>query len=211
MAEAPRQYLELQKSQAPKVSKSMQTMAWMEGAGTLLEIYGMMESGRLARINAERAKRAHEFQAWQADRQGGIAIAISQRRALEEKRVGDVLASRALAVAAASGGGVSDPTVVKLMSDIEGEAYYRANVALYEGEAYRRQLRLDAAANRVTGSEKLETGLRDNQSRQIAAFGVGVRGAASLYSKFGIGGPGKGGDTQQGDKSLISDWAGRIA
>ena len=189
---------------AQATSGSMAALGWMSAASGLLEIYGMMESGRMARINAERAKRQHEFLAWQADRQGGIAKAISQRQALEERRIGEITASRALAVVAASGGGASDPTIVNLMSNIEGEAHYRARVALYEGEARARQLRLDAAANRVTGSEKLETGLRDEMSNQIAAAGTAFKHGASLYAKYGIPKTGMGGDTS-GSAALIAE------
>ncbi len=186
-----------------KMSKSMQTTAWLYGAGSLLESYGMLERGRMARIAAERARVRAEFIAWQADRQAGRVLAIAQRRAIEERRVGDIAASRALAVAAASGGGVSDPTVVKLLADTKGEAFYRASVALYEGEAEARQLRLEAQARRLEGSESIVEGLRQQQYAGIAAAGTLFKGGASLYAKYGIPGPGKG--ESRGDSELIRD------
>lgn len=187
------------------MSTSMQATAWLYGAGTLLETFGLLERGRLARIQAERAKIRADFMAWQADRQAGRVLAISQRRAIEERRMGDVAASRALAVAAASGGGVSDPTIVKLMADTQGEAFYRASVSLYEGEAEARQLRLNAQAKRLEGAESLEEGYRAEQYNAIGAAGAAAKGGMSLYAKYGISGPGKGEGQTSGDSALIRD------
>ncbi|MGH6629477.1 MAG: hypothetical protein ACREB3_07075, partial [Burkholderiales bacterium] len=116
-------------------SPSLSSLAWLNLVGTGFQIWGALESGRAARIAGERARYAAQFEAWQAERQAGNAIAISQREALEQRRQADLVASRNLALAAASGGGASDPTIVRLLSNIAADGAYRAAVALYEGEA----------------------------------------------------------------------------
>jgi hypothetical protein len=165
-------------------------IAGMQGAGTLLQMYGLKESGRAARKAAERNKIYAEFSAQETERDSGLAIALGQRAAMEEKRQSNFVASRALAVAAASGGSVSDPTIVKLLTNIKGEGAYRAGVAMYEGESQARKLRLKAISIRAGAAEGVVEGVRQERAYRLAAYGVGLGGAASLYSKYGRGGPG---------------------
>jgi hypothetical protein len=72
-------------------------------------------------------------EAAQLEVNAGQERAVSQRQAMEERRQGRLASSRALAVAAASGGGVDDPTIVNAMANLDGDAEYRARVALFEG------------------------------------------------------------------------------
>lgn len=176
-------------------------LGWLYGVGTAFDVMGQLQSGRMARIAGERQQVAAEFSAWAREHQAGQVIAIAQRQAMEEQRQGEMQASRALAVAAASGGGVSDPTIMNLLANIKGEAVYRANVALYEGEARARQLRLEALAGRATGAEEVVEGLRQERAYQTSSVGSLIKGGASLYAKYGRGGP----DAGSGDEALIED------
>lgn len=179
---------------------SLSMLGWMQAAGTVFQVLGGLSSASAAKLEGERAKVAAEFQAWQAEEQAGTAIAISQRQALEEQRQGRLAASRALAIAAASGGGASDPTIVNLLANAAGEGAYRAQVALYEGEAKARQLRLDAAAGRLSGAWAKQEGASRAVGLSLAATGAGARGAASLYAKYGMKGP-----SGSGDSSLVQE------
>src|SRR5688500_11497475 len=95
---------------------SISAAGWMAGAGMFLQAFGMIEQGKMARIQAGRERVYRGLAMWNAEREGALAIAASQRQALEERRQGDLVASRALAVAAASGAGVSDPTVIDIIA-----------------------------------------------------------------------------------------------
>ena len=174
---------------------------WMQLGGTLLDAYGLIEQGRVAKIQAGRERLYRELAAWNAEREGDLAFAASQREALEERRQGELAASRALAVAAASGGGVSDPTVINLLTKAKGEGHYRARVALYEGEARARSMRVAAAGGgSFDASEALSAGYN------AAALGRAARGAASLYAKYGMRGPGTEPQSgPSGDSALIRD------
>lgn len=178
--------------------------------GSISQAYGAYQQGQAAAIAGQSALDTAyfnasmlELSAREAERQGGRVIAVSQIRAEEERRQGRLAASRALAVAAASGAGVSDPSIIDLISRTEGEAHYRASVALYEGEAEARQLRYEAAAGRgnaaltrVGGQADYARGQNVRASYNLAAAGKLFEGGASLYAKYGGSGP-------HGDEALI--------
>lgn len=170
---------------------SIGALGWLQLGGSFLQMMGQQEGGRAARIEGEQRRAAAEFEAWQAEELAGQVMASAQRQALEEKRKARFDASRAIAVAAASGAGVSDPTIVNLIASAKGEGVYRAHVALYEGEAKARQLKFDAATGRLSGTQALMSGLRKEEGAALASMGTLVKGGASLYSKYGLGGPGK--------------------
>ena len=173
----------------------------MLAIGALGDFYSTLEQGRIARIQAGRERLYRELAVWNAEREGDLAIAASQRTAMEENRQADLVASRALAVAAASGGGVSDPTMVDILSRTKGEGAYRARVALYEGQARSRAMRVSAiGGGSFDSSDALKAGYN------AAAFGGLARAGMSLYAKYGMNGPGSVPETGgSGDASLIQD------
>lgn len=88
-------------------------------------------------------------------------LAVSHREAAEERRKKEFIYSRALAVAAASGGGTKDQGIVALFGDLNAEGEYRILSALYTGqneaegllfraEAARREGKAARDASRVT-------------------------------------------------------------
>jgi hypothetical protein len=84
-------------------------------------------------------------------RQAGAEQASSQRDSIAERKRGMLLKSRALAVAAASGGGVDDPTVHKLLSDIGAQGEVNALSSLWEGDETAEGLRADGRARQREG------------------------------------------------------------
>lgn len=112
--------------------------------GSLLKAYGQVRQGRAA-------KKAAYFEAKQMERQAFAAEAEGQAQAAIDRREGRYAVSRARAVAAGSGAGVSDPTVVNLMADLEAESEYNALSALYSGKSEAMNLRLGARSRRKEG------------------------------------------------------------
>jgi hypothetical protein len=167
----------------------MSAAGWLQLAGAFVSVQGSREAGRLSKLAGERSRVAAEFNALELERQAGIAIALSQRTALEEQRLADVAASRALAVAAASGAGVSDPTIMNILARTKGEGTYRASVALYEGEERARQFRIAAISERIGGSQAMEEGAARAGAYNLQAIGTMFRTGSSLYAKYGGGGP----------------------
>ena len=74
--------------------------------------------------------------------------ARGQMSAMEETRLAEMTASRAVAVAAA-GGHVQD--IIPLLADIDGEGMYRASVAMFESETEAERLRFEGEQARKYG------------------------------------------------------------
>lgn len=161
----------------------------MQVVGSLFNVWGNMASGRAARIDGEQKRANAELVAQQEEQEAGLAIAQSQRLSAEELRKGRYEASRALAVAAASGGGVTDPTIVNLLSKVKGESVYRSSLALYAGESRARKLRIQAAATTLAGTYADVQGNQTEQNYDIAAWGSLFQGGSSMFAKYGGGGP----------------------
>lgn len=127
----------------------------------------------------QKAKKAGEkdaaFNAEQLRARAEISRATGQRVAAEERRQARLLQS---AVQARAGGGGMDPTVVKLMADIEGEGEYRALSALYEGET-----------GALGDEASADSGLRSQKARSAASnyamASTALSTAGSMYNTYG--------------------------
>ena len=139
-------------------------------AGSLLGAGGTI-------IGANQEAKELRLQADQLDAQAGAERASAQRRAIEERRQARLASSRATALAAASGGGVDDPSVINTLADIEGEGTYRALTALYEGNDAAAGLEADASARRRGAKSVKRAGL-------IKAGSTILSSGASLYSRY---------------------------
>ena len=90
-------------------------------------------------------------QAQRLNQQANAEAASAQRKAVEQRREGNLIRSRTQALAAASGADVSSPGIVNNMGDIEAEASYRSSVALYEGQTAESNLNYQADLERNQG------------------------------------------------------------
>lgn len=157
----------------------------LQAGGDFMGAYSHIQYG-------QQAAQASNFQAEQLRQQAGQAQAASQRDAYSVQREADYTASHALAVAAASGGGASDPTVIDLIARNAGEFAYRKSVALYQGNDRARLLNMQADAKEYEGK------IIERNANQVATA-QGIKGAtsllagyerdASLAKKYGGGGP----------------------
>jgi hypothetical protein len=150
-------------------------MGWLLAAGAAgvgLNAYGKYRAG-------ESAKDRKKFEAKQMEQTANKVLSASQRESQEIDRQGRLQQSRALAIAASSGGGASDPTVMNLFAELAGETDYRKTVALYEGKEDAASLRLQAEVAREEGDLAKNAG-------QISAVSTLLSGGASLYSKYGV-------------------------
>lgn len=145
--------------------------------GTLLSAYGQGQTGASRYASAQ-------SQAAQLSQNAGQTLAGAQHDAQDIQRKTDYLTSRALAIAASSGGGASDPTVLNLIAQVSGEGAYRKALALYQGDESARRMNMQAGlTERVAGEE--------SRANNIAVTSTILKGGASLYDKYGGGGPGK--------------------
>lgn len=114
----------------------------------VLAIGGKLVEGVGSIVGGNSQAKQLKSEAKQLERNAGLERATSQRQSIEERRQAELASSRALALAAASGGGADDPTVVNTIADIEGEGEYRALTALYNGDQSARGMEDEAAARR---------------------------------------------------------------
>lgn len=106
----------------------------------------------------------------------GRRRAVSHREAAEERRNKEHMYSRALAVAAASGGGTGDPGVVKLLGDLNAEGEYRVLSRLWAGQ--------DESEGLLYRADQAK---REGDSAVKASYVNAVTSAVSGYSSFGGG------------------------
>lgn len=115
----------------------------------------------------------------QADRNANAEEAMSQQQAAADRKKARYLRSRALAVAGASGAGVSDPTVSDILTGIDTEGEMNALTALYEG-------RIRAENTRATGRIYANEG----RARKTAAYGQAASTVLSGAGSFAESGAG---------------------
>ena len=156
--------------------------------GTVLQFAGQMQQAKAANQQGLNAAAMANYKAAQQEQAAGQEVAASQRAAQEEHRRATLMASRALAVSGASGGGVSDPTVMGLISDIEGEGAYRGALDLYQGADRARQLRQGAMTSEIEGLAAFNSAKAKASAMKTNAWGQAAMNVGSMYSKYGGGG-----------------------
>lgn len=129
-------------------------------------------------MQGQAAKDAADSEAAQLEQNAGQERAISQLDASTQRRSARYAQSRAQAVAAASGAGASDPTVVDVISNIEGEGEFQALSSLYTGEERARGMEFGGKVRR-----------REGQAAKTASYlkagSTLLSGASSWQGQYG--------------------------
>lgn len=146
-------------------------LPYLAAAGSVLSAVGSIQQGKAM-------ERAAKFEADQLDQNAKQARAASQRDAMEQRRRAEFAQSRALAVAAASGAGALDPTVVDLIGDLGAEGDLNARTALYAGEERGKGMEAQASARRYEGSQA-------RRAANMKAFSTILSSAGSMAGSFG--------------------------
>lgn len=160
--------------------------AIMGGFGTGAQVAGKLQSGRAARDVGVAQQKAAEFEAQQLEQNAGQAQAASQRSAIEELRKSMALQSRAIAVAAASGGGALDPTVMALVAGLSKEGQLAAETQIYGGDERARSMRNQAKASRYEGAQRAEAGRIAERASKISAGSTILSGVTKDWSANGF-------------------------
>lgn len=143
----------------------------LQGLGTGLELYGLYKQAGMAKAMGRLRKQY-------AVKAAGETIAAGQREALEQRRQADILASRAIAVAAA-GGRSGDQSAQKIITDIQGEGAYRAAVAMYDAEEQSKKLLFEGKMAEYSGEQEAK-------NLKYKMIGTALSGGSSMYrSKYG--------------------------
>lgn len=140
-------------------------------AGTALSMYGQSEAADAQLEESRKAKIQYQVNAKKAEAAASVAAG-------EKLNQAELLASRAQAVAAASGGGALDPTVVRLVSGIWSRGKYNAGIAQLEGADTAQTLR---AQGEAVGRE----GAANYRASQYRAASTAMEGFKNYYSSYG--------------------------
>lgn len=138
--------------------------------------------GTILASNAQ--AKEYGIEASQLDAQAGNEQASAQRRAIEERRQARLASSRAQALAAASGGGADDPSVVNAMAGLEEEGSYRALTALYGGDTAAQQLHDEAAARRRGAKSVRTAGAIKAAGSLLSTAPTILSHGSSLFQKY---------------------------
>lgn len=160
-------------------------MSWVPIAASVLSIAGNLNAGESAKAAGLQQQAEANNAAAQMRVNAGQALAAAQRDAYEQRRQGSLVQSRAMALLAASGGSVTDPTAIRLLANNAGETAYRSAVELYKGEDESRQLNMQADATEATGRKLANDGLTKKKEADFRVFGDLISAGSSLYEKYG--------------------------
>ena len=170
---------------------AMAAAAAMQAMSTIAGGQAQAAAGRAQQDAMTYQASLRDAQAVAMEQSAGQERAAAQRATLEQQRHGRLVGSRAQAVAAASGGGALDPSVINLMGDLDNEAGFRAATALYQGESAARGLEYGAVLQRAAGQGDIYAGEVARRSGEAArnrsylrAAGTVGGGAAKLYDRY---------------------------
>ncbi len=124
----------------------------------------------------------------EADALGDAAnreMAATTAEMAEEQRLKEQMESRAIAVAAASGAGVDDPTMVNLIGDLNAEGEYRIMSRLWVGSTEAEGMRYQAEVARKEGEAALQSGYLNAAKTVMSGYGSFGQMGAEAKSQFG--------------------------
>ena len=167
-------------------------------ASTLVGTVGQIQQGQAAKAAGQAQAQSAQYQAAlqeksakSIEQQASEERASAQRASIEQRRQGKLASSRAQTVAAASGAGALDPTIVNIMGDLDTETEYRALTAMYEGEERARGLeteaglrRAGAAGTRYGGEVARVSGNAAARRSYYGAAGTLLEGGGRLYDRY---------------------------
>lgn len=159
------------------------------GATAALPVMGSLLAAKGVTQSGASQYRAADFEARQMEQAAGGVEAASQNEAVNRLRENQLLQSRALAVAGASGAGVTDPTVLKLISNLAATGKYNAEMEMFGGKEQARSLRTQAAATRYQGAEVVKASKTTAAATVLSGVGQGAAnwfGAGRFWNQPGF-------------------------
>lgn len=163
------------------------------GGSTLLSAFSDVQDAsnmsRLYSLKAKATKKGAALQSAQYRQAANNSRADSQQEAAQSDREGRIAISNAVARAAGSGGGASDPGVTSIIGRLASDSKYNALSALYTGESQARGYEDAAkigeynAANEAAG-DKFAGGLY-KRNGWMQAGGDILSGGSTFLKKYG--------------------------
>ena len=164
-------------------------MLGMSALGAAGSMSAADDQAEQAELQGQQEQVYANWQAAQLKQKANAERASGQRAAIEERKKGDLTMSRARAVAAASGAGAGDPTVMNILGNLASDTEYNALSRLYEGDSSAQSLETQANALQWQGAQAAQAGTSLASSTRTAgmfnAIGQIGQSAGSFYGKYG--------------------------
>lgn len=141
-------------------------------AATGLQVMGTLQQGR-----AQQA--ALNYEAGERDRVAAEERAASQREAITKRTDAERVMSRQRALAATSGAGVVNPSILDIYGETAQQGEYNAQTALYGGESRARGQLSQANAARFKAKAAYKGSLLEAAGQAFAGAGKAFGGAPS--------------------------------
>ena len=151
-------------------------MMAMMAAGTAMTVMSDIRQGQAANANAK-------FKARQQEQAAAVATAAGHQELREKRRQTQILQSRALAAAGASGSGTLDSSVLNMIGGIAQQGEEDQQRTRFEFTDRANKATAGAAISRYEGKQAL-------QSSQMSAAGSALKGMSSMMSSSGRGSSG---------------------
>lgn len=142
-------------------------------AGAVISAAGSVMGGMAANENAK-------AEAQMMERRGNEERAASTRDQATKAKQTQLLLSRQQALAASSGAGATDPTILDLMSKTQGQGFLQSQTIGYEGQVAQEGLQYQAAVKRYQGKQQMMAG--------FIGAGTSILGGANSWLKYSSGG-----------------------
>lgn len=160
-------------------------MVLMMVGSALITAVGQIRAGQAADQMGKAQQQGLEHQAEQMRVNAGQERAASQRDMIIKRKQATLVQSRAQAVAAASGGGTLDASIVDIMGDLEAEGDYGVNLAQYHGEERARDLESGAQMKVFEGGLARTAGKNAKKASRLAAVSTVIKAGASAMGGMG--------------------------
>lgn len=161
------------------------TAQWLLGGSMGLSAIGSLSQANAAGAAGKAQEANQKFIAAQLDQRAGQERAASQRQAAEIARQGRFAQSRALALGAASGGGVSNAGFMDIVGDLQREIEVRKSTILAEGEDTAIGLETSAEARRRSGIYDNQAGQQRKTQTLVGGASDAALGGATLFGRYG--------------------------
>lgn len=147
-------------------------------ATTAVSVHSQIQAGKAASHRADVMARQKEADA-------EAAQVEAQQQAAGERKKARFLRSRALAVAGASGAGVSDPTISNILTGIDTEGEMNALNTLWSGDTTSQGLRNEAASIRSEGRSAESAGYMSAFTTALSGGMDFAEAKPTFFQKYG--------------------------
>lgn len=155
------------------------------GMGGGMQMMSGMMQGMMGMNEANANAKAMQMEALSLEQRAAEKRAAGQRQAMQRRLAGARLISKQLAIGAASGAGVTTPSLLDIMADTAQENEYHALGDMFVGESGARGDEDAANAKRYQAKIAKQRGMNAMFGGLLGGFGGSMRSSGGFSSYYG--------------------------